>query len=485
MNKVKEELTGLVEPFLLEKLQENQFRSYEISALNLLTHTRFDLAFKLAYLELYKKAPDFAKKFYKEHIRAFSLGSYNEPGNAEKNTIDTFYESFEQTLQNIKINGFNESKTLIPVSKKGTIINGAHRVASCIFLEKKVHCIDLEELNEPNYNYDFFYKRNVPSNYLDFAATKFVEYAKNSYIAFIWPTAKGEDAELENIIPNIIYRKDIKLSHQGAHNLLSQIYYGEPWLGTAENDFKGAKGKLVECFKSFDPVRVIAFQADSLDDVLEIKERIRALFNVGKHSVHITDTHEEASWVAQVVFNENSIHFLNYAKPNKYLSTHKKLDKFKRVLGEGDVRSADVVLDGGIVLSMYGMRECSDIDYLSLIELEHNDSELEHHDSDKFSLIYNPDNYFIFNGLKFISFKQTYRMKKNRAKAHGDVKDINDYKMMEGIIENNRIKEHINRVRQSLYYSKIKQKRNLLAFLRKTGLYNYVRALYRGIKRVL
>lgn len=485
MNKSKEELAGLVEPFLLEKLNRNQFSCYETSASKLLKHTRFDLAFKLAFLELSKKAPEFAKDFYKEHIRAFSLGAYNEPGNEDKNTIDSFYESFEKTFQNIKNNGFDEGITLIPVSRNGTIINGAHRVASSIFLEKTVHCVDLEELSEPNYNYNFFYKRNVPVNYLDFAATKFVEYAENSYIAFIWPTAKGKDAELESIIPNIIYRKNMQLHHQGAHNLLSQIYYGEPWLGTVENDFQGAKGKLVECFKSFDPVRVIAFQAENLDDVLEIKEKIRELFGVGKHSVHITDTHEEAKRVAQAVFNKNSVHFLNYAKPNKYLNTHKKLDGFKQVLNESSTAFYDAVLDGDVVLSMYGLRECSDIDYLSSIELEHHDLELEHHDLEKEELIYNPSNYFFFNNLKFISLKQIYKMKKNRAKANGDAKDINDYKIIEAVLERNAVKEYINRSKQSVYYAKIKLKPNLLLLLRKTGLYNYVRALYRGLKRVL
>ena len=57
---------------------------------------------------------------------------------------------------------------------------------------------------------------------------------------------------------------------------------------------------------------------------MKIKDKIREVFNVGKHSVHITDTKEEAIRTARVVFNDNSIHFLNYAKPNKYISIHKK-----------------------------------------------------------------------------------------------------------------------------------------------------------------
>ncbi|HCK0044366.1 TPA: hypothetical protein NW722_003875, partial [Vibrio cholerae] len=135
---------------------------------------------------------------------------------------------------------------------------------------------------------------------LDIAATKFVEYADNVYIAFVWPTAQGFDEEIERIIPNIIYRKNIKMTPNGAHNLLSQIYFGEPWLGTVENNFRGSKNKVTECFKTFDFMRVIAFQADSLDSVLQIKENIRQIFNVGKHSIHITDTKDEAIRMARM-----------------------------------------------------------------------------------------------------------------------------------------------------------------------------------------
>ena len=61
----------------------------------------------------------------------------------------------------------------------------------------------------------------------------------------MWPTAVGKDEELEKLIPNIVYRKKIYLNPNGAHNLLSQIYFGESWLGSVENNFAG---KSKECF---------------------------------------------------------------------------------------------------------------------------------------------------------------------------------------------------------------------------------------------
>lgn len=265
------------------------------------------------------------------------------------------------------------------------------------------------------YDYKFFYNRNVPKPFLDFAAQKFIEFSSNTYIAFIWPSAKGFDSELKNIISNIVYRKDIVLNLKGAHNLLSQIYSGEKWLGNIENNYRGVHAKLVECFKNFNPVRVIVFQEDELENVLLIKEKIRELFKIAKHSIHITDTKEEALRISKLVFNENSIHFLNHSNPNRFLSFHKKINKFKNFLKENKIESENVVLDSGIVLSAYGLRESKDIDFISLDDLnykkqntliDNHDTELIYHKEKKEELIFNPQFYFHFIDFKFISFKQ-------------------------------------------------------------------------------
>ncbi len=44
----------------------------------------------------------FAKEIYKDHIRAFSLGKFTEPGNEEKNSIERFIEEFQKTFKDIK-----------------------------------------------------------------------------------------------------------------------------------------------------------------------------------------------------------------------------------------------------------------------------------------------------------------------------------------------------------------------------------------------
>lgn len=481
----KDKLKSLIEPHFQTNLNSESYEIKTIKPSELLTYTRFDIAFKLLYLEMKDKDITFAEEFYEEHIRAFSLGTFTEPGDESKNNVRKFIEAFNITFEDIKNNGFNGEKTLIPLSYNGSIANGAHRVASAIFLSKDIECVQIETPDH-KYDYKFFYERNIPDEILDATAIKFVEYAKNIHLAFIWPTAVGHDNDLEEIIPNIVYRKEVSLNSNGAHNLLSQIYYGEDWLGGVEDNFRGSQGKLVECFKTCLPIRVFAFQADNLNDVLDVKNKIRDIFNVGKHSIHITDTKEEAIRAARVVFNDNSIHFLNYANPNKYLSTHAKLSQFKEFMNENNLTNDEVLLDSSIILSAYGLREARDIDFLCIDNnkikkisqnISNHDDELKYYEEPKHEMICNQKFYFYFNDLKFVSFELLYKMKRNR----GENKDSIDCQMMESLIEQNKLKELISKSRQKFTYLKIRSRAKFIAILKSIGLYHSIKSLYRFI----
>ncbi|MES9901329.1 MAG: hypothetical protein ABW168_01445 [Sedimenticola sp.] len=457
----------------------------KIKSSELLTYNRFDLSFKLILLEMMGYEVKFAKDIYREHIRAFSLGEFIEPGNARKNSIEKYCLEFEDVFKDINDNGFDNKKSIVPLSKNGSIANGSHRVASAIVLGKKVDCTRLET-NDHIYDYNFFYKRNVPKKYLDVAASKFVEYADDVYIAIIWPTAVGHDKEIDKIITNVVYRKEVKLNSNGAHNLISQIYHGEKWLGTVENDFRGSKDKLVECFKTFGPVRVIAFQADNLRDVLNIKRRVRDIFQVGKHSIHITDNKREAVRVSSVIFNDNSIHMLNYSSPNKYMSTHASIGKINSFALKNNLSHKDFIVDSSMVLSVYGLREARDIDLLcsnnevdTIYEsINLHDDELRHYPENKHELIYNPEMYFYFYGIKFMSFSCVYNMKKNR----NEVKDVNDIKMMEALIEGDVLKEYFSKIKQAIFYWQVRSRSRAVAFLKYIGVFPVVKKILFYIK---
>jgi hypothetical protein len=339
-------------------------------------------------------------------------------------------------------------------------------------------------------DYKYFYERNVPSEILEMAVNKFIEYSDSCYIAFLWPSGKADRLKAEEHFTDIVYKKEINFSFKGAFNLIVELYKHMDWLGTSKTGFSGAKQKLLECFPSLDSVMVIVFQADTLEKVRNIKNSVRNIHNIGFSSIHITDTKEEAVRISRLIFNKNSIHFLNYAEPYKFFPSQ-VMTGFSHFLERNKISKEDVLIDSSIVLSLYGLRKPKDIDFLILdndrltesdLNFENHDSELVYHRNKKNDLIYNPNFYFYYSGFKFVSFAQLYKMKSNRNEG----KDKNDCRLMGALVEDNKWAKTVAGIKQAFFYSKIKVHKEIreaaCVFLKATGLYVPARWIYRNLK---
>lgn len=486
----KDELKQKLEPFIYDQLQKDLYEIVSLNPIQLLSWNKLDLAFKLFYLDTKDKNEELALKIYREDIKAQTLGIFKEYGNEEKNNFNRYIKEFTSIYENIKAEGFNQDKTVIPLSNINTIINGSHRIASAIHLDKKVSCVKLD-IPFISCDYKYFYGANVSTDILDIVVSKFIEYSENTYIAFLWPSGEGNKELAESKFSNIVYKKEIELSSNGGFNLLFELYKHMNWIGDEKNNYSGIEQKYIECFPNFKPFTVLIFQSESIEKVREIKEEVRKIYNIGFSSVHITDTKEEAIRISQFILNKNGLHFLKYANPFKIKSLNKQLEVYQQFLEDNNINNQDIVLDSSILLSLYGIREANDIDYLladkfSITKIydniEPHDEVLKYYKEQKINLIYNPKYFFYYKGFKFISFDSLYFMKKNR----NEEKDKNDIKIMEALIENNFIKQKTNQLKQKLFYFRIKFKRlffeSIISFLKKIGLYNSIRFLYRKLR---
>lgn len=489
MRILKESLDGAVEDFLIERLSRSEYEVESVQASKLLTYNRFDLALKLAYLSLKDNLPELARGIYYQDIRSQTLGKFEEFGNDKKNTFDIYIDHFSQTFQNLELNGFDSTESIVPLDNKGTILNGAHRVASAIFQNKEVTCVNTE-LDQICPDYNYFTNRNVPEAILNIGAISFAEYSEKTYLAFLWPSGRGHYNTTESFFENIVYKKKIELNSQGGLNLLIELYKHMDWIGCESNNFPGAHQKLVECFTDFKPLTVIMFQSDSLDQVQALKKKVRAINDIGFSSIHITDTKEEVIRISKLIFNENGLHFLNNAKPYKIRKIHETLKKLGKKNNTYNM-SQHFVLGGSMTLGVYGLRDPKDVDYLAndfCIQDEFNkfidshDSQLKFHNIDKFQLIYNPNYYFEYLGFKFSSFNQTFDFKRNR----GEGKDVNDCEIMESLMDRKLFRFYIAKYKQIFLYKKILLKKMVKEFvffiLNKTSTYNFVRKIYRKYK---
>ena len=187
---------------------------------------------------------------------------------------------------------------------------------------------------------------------------------------------------------------------------------------------EGIRRKGNQCFMGKTRVTFVLVDAKNLETVKEMKNKIRALFKVGNHSVHISDYHEDAIRIAKTVFNDNSIHFLNNRKNILFPNYSKLMNAIKP--------DDNKVITGSAVLSLYGLRDCKDIDliyYNNPPADSHNQYLESHYKLTLDNIINNPLYHLYYQGFKYVSLNVISNMKKVR----NEPKDIIDVQLMEKI----------------------------------------------------
>ena len=473
----KDYLEGKIDSFLLPEGDDDRYEVDFDNSIHL-THNRLDVAFKLLYIKLRERNRTLAEEIYSSHIRAFSFGEYIEKGSDKKANKQDFIAYFDELLDDMSINGFDEKKSLIPLAVDGSLINGAHRYSVIHSQNTKAGFVKLN-IQPSNYNYDFFRTRGVNEDWIEFAVSQFIESTDNTYMGILWPSAIGEQDKVEKILGNLVYKKKIKLTKQGAHNLLSIVYKGEPWLGEEKDNYPGIPGKLLHCFRNSYFITVYVFQDSSLECVLNKKDKIRDIYKLGKHSIHITDNQIESIELAQTLLNQNSIDFINKGSPNRF---HTNKNNIFSVLNKYS-NKYDMAVEGGSVLSLYGLREGNDIDVIHsgkmvIIDdkVDNHNLHFQYHSQSIQDLIYDPSNFFYFNGVKFISLNRLKEFKVNRNEG----KDTIDVELIKSLTTSN-YSSKVKKIKADIYFSKAKYKRKLKSkvrtFLIKIGVFDELKKL--------
>lgn len=157
---------------------------------------------------------------------------------------------------------------------------------------------------------------------IDGACSIDVEYIMTNttiIAACLFPNARDKDEQVQAIIEQhgvIFYQTDFVLELYGPRNFLALIYDGEEWIDT--NAYLSSK--VNNCFNvlfGYWPMRVYFIAMQDHTKILSCKYAIRALFNLETHSIHMTDTHEEAVRLAQKISTADGISCLNNSIPCK------------------------------------------------------------------------------------------------------------------------------------------------------------------------
>lgn len=445
-----------------------------IDPIELLCANRLDIAAKVWYLHMRKNMKTYANDVYVEHIRAMTKGSFIE-AYSEKNNPKAFIEGFERLYSSIKNVGFDVGNP-IPVDRNMQILDGAHRVAASLALGIKVPIIILPIDAVDKYDASFFERQGVSNDLIDIFVQQYIKMSKNVVCINIWPSAQEHDKNLETIIGRyfkVVYKKNVQLNENGALYYLIQIYKEYSWAQNDTDGFSEVYRKLLPCFPKFSPIRTIFVDKKCDIDLVEVKNEMRSLFNLGKHSLHITDNQMETIEIANIVLNNNSINFINQANPlifkNTFLQIKEAIEKYKE--------DHNIIFTGSIVLALYGIREANDIDYLTY---EKNDKFshnylIEKYPFSLYELLYNEKYRFYFFNCPFVTLEVIKKFKKNRDER----KDKDDLILIDKVLSKNLQKDNMIRFLRWKRRIIAKVQGVIIVWSHRTGTYELLRGIYK------
>lgn len=419
----------------------------------LIYENRIDIVIGIEYVDFYenKYNTNFFVDLYIEHKRAFN-------GLREGTCVgeDQHLQRFNGLIDSIR-----EKKTnteAIPVCKYNDefwVRNGFHRtsILSYYNLRKKIRIEPRQKLIEWYYptNIYFFKERKYDVKYCHYTMSCFLKkYSRDFQCIIFFPNNKQLPNTLFDDIQNhIIYHIDITLDNLTTNfhnNFIQLLYYDERWCKNG-----GYKGKAKPCFQEGKNLKVYFTKKQDLNTLVNYKQKVRNYYNTGKHSIHIPDTQEECNSLLGLL-NNNTISFMNKA-PSLYINFKNftvLFEKLKKFCKENSIDTNKITITSSSVLSVYGIRDCGDMDlfidkkYVDIFQNtpfdNHNKYTIDKHYSKHFEdIIYNPDNHFYFQGIKFCNLSIILDYKKYRVqnKLYGKKsieKDIKDVECIEQLI---------------------------------------------------
>lgn len=434
----------------------------------LITRDRFDIMAKYIYIKSREKNIGllWALNIYKQHLNTF--GDFIEGDSSGKNTFEDYVEAFDSCIDSIKSIGFDENRTMIPINNNQVVVDGAHRVAACIYYQKLISAI-IFTTDSNKYDYEYFLYKGLSENILDSMALEYARLKTNTVIAFLFPVANNKDKEVVKILNdycNVWYHKEILLTTRGRRNFIRMIYKGEAWVGNLSQDTPGFIKHVGNRFIDGKPLKVYFLESDNPLKTQEAKTRIRLLFNIGNDAIHINDTHTETIRLSEQLLNQNSRHFINYAQPENTPFFHRLFQVYRSAIEDNNLDKELFCIDGSSVLSAYGLREPDDLDYLHSgkdlqLDSEHSykinshNEELFYHGIALTDLIGDSNNFFYYDGMKFLSLDKLKSMKTRR----NEVKDLHDISLIQKLECNDLSYNYIRRealfiLRKFIYYIK-------------------------------
>ena len=244
-----------------------------------------------------------------------------------------------------------------------------------------------------------------------------------------------EDITKNNI--ELIYSKKIETTLQFTENLLREIHMEKPWWekNLKEQSKKRYNGNLTyhvfvgeEIYKIFRSIKNTIRNKNKLDKHIFHFSDPDCLQHIGTKCHCESDRKDFLTEVYKhinLLMNKNTLHFLTNSKHNKKLLFHSYFKEYCDFLSKNNLNSDNFIIDNGGVLSLYGLRDAHDLDFLTTEKIKCNEknvdcmNNLHSNELKKLKLnietiIKNPEHHFYHYNKKVLDIKILKDFKFNR-----------------------------------------------------------------------
>ena len=400
----------------------------------LISSNRLDVFTKtaLARALISKQNLIWPRNVYLEYLRRIEpKGGFSE--DQRKFSLKDYEKNFEQLVESVTERGFDKNISKIPMGTLG-ITNGAHRLAVCLALGTNPEIL---ESGESDHIYDYRFMKSVgfDDDFLDFTVLEYLKYSSRVKVICLMGISNTQSNEILSEVhgmASVIFAKEIFLSRIGGRRIVKTLYGDNSWW---EEEL--LENLYLERFSDHNSLITCIFvDEEDIDKVVEVKNRIRLKYanSIYSKKIHSTDNSYETIKLGQAVLSKSSIHFLNNAPIGSESRIIEMVDEFFD--RHSFFHKDKIVFDSGTILEMYGIRESSDIDYITIEEQEiPKDFQIKFdcHNSEyrKFpiaisELVNNPSCFFYCNGYKFmdLSVVSLFKSLRSEIKDHEDLRKI-------------------------------------------------------------
>lgn len=410
-------------------------------AQELVTASRLDLGAKHLYARQAQAGhgSTWARRVYLAHLQIWNGFFEHVP---RKRSPEDFLSSFDRVLQDTAASTEDGLDTVVPVTLDGSPLNGAHRVAAALLHGRRVRTMPLEVVPE-NARYDGAYFDHLVATRGDGGeprlvlamALEFVRIAPQCQVVVLFPHVRARRAEVDGLLARhgrTVWAFDRHYADARSQRALVRLLYeGESWLGDASNGFAGAASKADPCFQPGADVRFVLLQPHEGVDLAAMKREIRALFDVGNHCVHVTDTATECDRILRTAWDTAAFELYQRTLVQCLPAFASQFAAFRSaVLAAG--RQEEVVVTGSAVLALFGLRDSADLDHLHLgapvsvgerDDIGSHDAYTSLYPAAVADLVLDPGWHLVVEGIRFLrpAGLRAFKARRGEPKDHDDL----------------------------------------------------------------